>query len=389
MIKVLFIPSWYPYKGMPHAGSFFIDQAEALAKYKVAEITLLNWGQNEYQLVLRHPVQSMQKLVYYAKAYRDHKQLNTNLNELHIPHLSWTSLISKGNIDALIDKIELPDKPDIIHAHVTFPAGYLAYKLSIKLGIPYIITEHSGPFPFPEFMGRNGLSPLISAPLNAANKVLTVSSFLQHEILSKTGIHVDVIPNMVNTDYYQPPKQPLINKQFRLFALSSLTEAKGAWDLLEAVKMLRDKGMEFKLFWGGAGSLKHKLMQYVRMHNLRACVTFLGQINPSEALYQYHHCDCFVMPSRIESFSMVLIEAMACGKPVVATDCGGPRDIVNDLSGLLVAVGKPKELAAGIVKMNEQYLTYSPDIIRNHCITNYNPLSVSKQIEQVYKSVLV
>lgn len=387
-MKVLVIPSWYPFPANPLAGNFFYEQARTLAENSIAEVTILNWGQNEYQLQLRHPLQSMGKLLKLYTAKAGINQITPNFNELLIPHLSFTSYIRKGNIDALVNKISLPDKPDLIHAHVTFPAGYLAWKLSEKLSVPFIITEHSGPFPFPEFISNRGISPLITQPLLAANKVLVVSSFLQKELMEQAHVKADIIPNLVDTDFFKPTIQPTLNKRFRIFALSSLTEAKGALDLLEAVNLLHATGMDFCLYWGGDGYLKSKLHKYVRQHNLKANVIFLGHINPHEALLQYQKCDCFVMPSHVESFSVVLIEALACGKPIIATDCGGPKDIVNAMCGCLVPARKPQLLAEAMMLMAQNRSEYSPEIIRTYCQEHYSPEVVCKQIKDAYISVL-
>ncbi|PKN73230.1 MAG: phosphatidylinositol N-acetylglucosaminyltransferase [Candidatus Cloacimonetes bacterium HGW-Cloacimonetes-3] len=386
-MKVLVIPSWYPYHAKPTAGKFFYEQALALAENGIADITILNWGQNEFQLQIRHPVQSMGRLIKLCTAKAGSKQITPSFKELLIPHLSFSSHIRKGNIDALVNMIALQDKPDLIHAHVSFPAGYLAWKLSDISGIPFIITEHSGPFPFLEFVNKRGISPLISQPLQAANKVLAVSSFLKKELMYKANVKADIVPNLVDTEYYKPTITPK-NKSFRLFALSSLTEAKGALDLLEAVKLLNETGLDFCMYWGGDGYLKSRLHNFVQQYKLKSKVVFLGQLSSKEALHQYQSCDCFVMPSHVESFSVVLIEALACGKPVISTDCGGPSDIVNKWNGTLVPIRSPRLLAEAMMHMSQHSNEYSQEHIRTYCQEHYSPKVVCRQIKDAYNSVL-
>ncbi len=386
-MKVLFIPSWLPYRDDPLAGKFFLDQAKVLAAAGVADILLLDWGQNEYQLALRHPFASLKKLMRFVGPRRGQRHLAPGLNVLRLPHLTWTSLLAKGNIGSLIPRIKLLDKPDLIHAQVTFPAGYVAMRLADRLGVPYIITEHSGPFPLPEFEKQVIVSPLITEPLKSANMIVAVSSHLKQEIRAKTGLEALVIPNPVNTDFYFPGTNTRPDGPFRLFVLSAISTNKGASDLLQALKLLKTRVQDWHLFWGGDGPLRAWAQKMAEEDGLKDHITWLGRLDPAQAREQYQLCDCFVMPSRVESFSLVLIEALACGKPVVATNCGGPRDIVNDLCGRLVPKQNPAALAEALVKMSSSYSRYSAQAIRDHCVRNFGHAGVTARIGDLYCSV--
>ncbi|HNU54603.1 MAG TPA: glycosyltransferase [Candidatus Syntrophosphaera sp.] len=386
-MKVLFIPSWLPYRDDPLAGKFFLDQALAIADAEVAEIFLLNWGQNEFQLAVRRPLSSLKKLARLIPKRRGLSQIAPRLTEIRVPHLSWTSFVVKGNIDSLIPKIKLPEKPDLIHAQVTFPAGYVAMRLAEKHGLPYIITEHSGPFPFPEFLKRGAISPLITEPLKAAERIVAVSSHLKQEIRTKTGLEALVIPNPVNTDFFIPSANPRPEGPLRLFTLSTISTSKGSADLLQALKLLSLKTKDWHLFWGGAGPLLNWARQKAEDEGLRDHIIWLGRLSPTQSLEQYQLCDFYVMPSRFESFSLVIAEALACGKPVVATNCGGPRDLVNDLCGILVPKQNPAALAEALLKMGANFSSYSPQAIREHCVQNFGHKAVTARIGELYQSV--
>ena len=387
-MKVLIIPSWYPYAAMPYAGSFFLEQAKALAKQQGLEISILNWGQNEFQMQVRKPMHSITKLFSYAQALRKSSFIEPNLQELSVPHISWTSRIAKGNIDALVSKIHFNTPPDIIHAHVSFPAGYIAMQLSRRYGIPYIITEHSGPFPFPEFLKHGKISSIISEPLTNAASVIAVSRSLASSIAKHTSVQAKLIPNMVDTSFFVPGTETFNSKELQLFCMSQITEAKGAWDLFEALKQLKHKGHSFHLVWAGDGKLKPALQSKLSDYNLTDSISFTGQLSRRQALLHYQKCDCLVMPSRIESFSIVIIEAMACGKPVVATDCGGPGDIVNATNGLLVQPNSPMALYKAMACMKDILHNFHADTIRSECISKYSHKVVCAEILKCYQSVL-
>ncbi|MBP7309989.1 MAG: glycosyltransferase family 4 protein, partial [Candidatus Cloacimonetes bacterium] len=107
MKKVLIIPSWYPYPKLPHAGNFIINQANALADNGLAEISILNWGQLEYQLVLRSPLKSLSRLYNYSGSKSGMSQWNNGISEYRTPHLTWTHHLLGGNLDALVPKLKL------------------------------------------------------------------------------------------------------------------------------------------------------------------------------------------------------------------------------------------------------------------------------------------
>ena len=387
-MKVLIIPSWYPYPQNPLAGKFFLEQAIALSENSNYQYEILNWGQNEYQLQIRHPVSAISKILSYLKAKPTTHLIKPNLKEVAIPHLSWTSKLFYGNIRALVKKIGSLPKPDLIHSYVTFPAGFLAYRLAEKWKIPYIISEHSGPFPFPEYISGGKVSSKIALPLHNASAVLAVSSFLQSQILSACFVQSVVIPNLVDTEFYQPASFAKPRKRFSFFSLSSLTYAKGVMDLVEAFGIAVQKGINADLFIGGDGYLEPKIKHKIIASHLEHRIHLLGFLNPQQALEQYQKCDCYILPSHLESFSLVLLEAMACGKPTLATDCGGPKDIVTPETGVLIPPQKPVLMAEAMLKMKENMPNYSAERIREICIKNYSPAVICNKITAVYQNIL-
>ena len=101
-------------------------------------------------------------------------------------------------------------------------------------------------------------------------------------------------------------------------------------------------------------------------------------------------CDCFVLPSRYETFGVVYIEAMACGKPVIAVANGGPDDFVKDFNGMLI---KPdvEELTGAINKMIKRlkgYDYYYEEEISGYIKNLFSYDSIAGKLLEVYKSIL-
>jgi glycosyltransferase involved in cell wall biosynthesis len=99
-------------------------------------------------------------------------------------------------------------------------------------------------------------------------------------------------------------------------------------------------------------------------------------------------CDLVVLPSLSEGFGVVLIEAMACGKPVVATRCGGPEEIVTPETGILVPPGDEIALAKALHDVLSDQQRFDPQEIRRRAVDNYAYGNIASRITAVYREVL-
>lgn len=95
-----------------------------------------------------------------------------------------------------------------------------------------------------------------------------------------------------------------------------------------------------------------------------------------------------VLPSIKETFGCVLIEAMACGKPVLATKSGGPNEFVNNNVGILVEPKNEKALEEGIDLIIKRYDTFDPEYIRKYVVDNYSYDIIGQKIRKVYDDIL-
>nr|MDK2851243.1 hypothetical protein [Candidatus Cloacimonadota bacterium] len=378
-MNILIIPSWYPHPKDPLAGRFFLDQAIALAKHSDHSYKILNYGQNRFQIRLRRAFSNLAVLHDYRQAKPERLYHTDRLEEIRIPHLSWTSSITRGNLNSFDLAHEL--KPDLIYALVTFPAGFIAQQLAEKWDVPYIIAEHSGPFPFPEFLHKGKLSDLLAKPIQNASKIIAVSNYIKEQILFYTGREADVIPNMVDTNFWVPSSKQESRDEIRLFSMSTFTQAKGVEDLLEALYILWKKRFKFSMVWAGDGPLYAQ----IKKNAAKLPIKFCGTLNKMQARTQYQKSDLYVMPSRIESFSMVLIEAMSCGIPSVATDCGGPADIINATTGILCKSNNPGSIANAIISFKDQQNRFDAGKIRTYCLNHYSENIVCKKLISAFE----
>jgi len=394
-MNIFLIPSWYPSNSNPLPGIFFRDQAFALAKqYSKFNIGISAWGQNDERLLLwaKNPLNNVSKLSNKPKPTSH--ALDENLAEYFSPAFTWTSKFMDGNMNKIIDANEVNmqqfetafGKADIIHAHVGYPAGYIAKKLSNTHDIPYVITEHMSPFPHAQFLdNESNLDERLKASYRNATKIICVSHSLEQKLNSFGIANSTVIPNLVKDDFFTADLKSLSNKKFIFFSLARMVPQKGIDILLNAFARITEDAV---LRIGGDGEFLEKYQKLAFDLGIEDKVEWLGELDKSSALSEYQNCDAFVLPSRHESMGVVFVEAMACGKPVIASICGGPEEFVNDDCGYLVEPEDENGLAVAMQKMMKNYHSFDALKIRRYAESRFSKRIICTQIKNVYEEVV-
>lgn len=398
-MNVLVIPSWYPSVDEPQSGIFIYEQALALAKaYPGARFGISTWGQKE-EANLLWAKDHFRNIVKFTKGSfkkpSQHKLLN-NLWEYYTPAFTWSDKFFEGNIGNIIEanKKNLQtfqkDAGDIslIHAHASFPAGYIAWKLAIKYSIPFIITEHMSPFPFKYYLKHGKIMDKVLSPLQSADAVIAVSDSASKELEQKTGVKPRMIPNLVDEDFFKPSLNSVNRNQkhFTFFSLGRMVPQKGFPDLLQAVNLMQKTNVDFRL--GGSGPYLDKYQGLAKNLGVSSKISWLGRVNREQVATEFHNCQAFVLASTHESMGVVFVEALASGKPIIATRCGGPEFIVNAKNGILVDVHAPQQLAKAMDDLIASYATYSPTLIREDFLSRFSSPIITKKIYEVYQAIL-
>ncbi len=228
---------------------------------------------------------------------------------------------------------------------------------------------------------RKAVAILEYIVLSNAKFVFVVSNELYN--LAKAR-HANIIirtPNYVDLEKFRayrfPPVAPPIT---RFLYAGRLEKEKGIDVLMEATKMLHEKTREFELWIIGRGSMRSYVIQFIRKHELERYVKIMDPIPHWRMPHMYNNVDIVIIPSYTEGAPAVLFEAMACGRPVIATCVGQiPVLIRNNINGILFDPGNSKQLADAMysVTKNENLLK---EMARNaekmvrHTASKYVPL---------------
>ncbi len=282
---------------------------------------------------------------------------------------------------------------DLIHAHF-LDNGFIAARLKSLYNTPFVLTAHGGDFydlPFRDSW-YNALARYV---LNEADQVITVSQFNAGKLLS-LGVRPNklrVIPNGYDEKLFKPvspieARKKLglpLNKKI-LLSVGNLVAVKGHTYLLDAMKFVLRKRDDVILLIIGPGSLSENLRKKTRILNLERKVFIIGEVEHEEIPVWMNACDVFILPSLMESFGVVSIESMACGKPVVGTRVGGTPEILrSDDVGILVEPSNPKSMSEGILKAVDK--EWVAETIIKYA-RQYSWANIVEQIMNVYLSIL-
>jgi len=170
-----------------------------------------------------------------------------------------------------------------------------------------------------------------------------------------------------------------------ILSVGNLMEVKGHTYLIDAMSEVVREREDILCLIVGRGELKHKLEKKISASGLEQYVRLIGGRPHGEIPLWMNACDLFVLPSLRESFGIVQVEAMACGKPVVATRNGGSEEIViPGKTGLLCDAADPFSLAENIVRALDT--SWDTDVIVNYS-TVYSWSNVGKEVLRVYNSI--
>jgi glycosyltransferase involved in cell wall biosynthesis len=241
-------------------------------------------------------------------------------------------------------------------------------------------------FPFPNLVVNGRPIQEIELAMKGARAVVAVSSGAAEKIKSFGYQRVRVIPNLVDESQFVSKPKP--DGIFRFFSMGSLVRKKGFDILLRAIAQWSPEPGEVEFVIAGQGEQKMELQSLAEELGISRVVRWVGAISRTEAPAYFQNCHAFVLASRKESFGVVFAEAIASGRPIIATKCGGPEDIVNDANGMLVPVEDVPALAAALASMKEQYPRFKPATIREDFMRRFSRPAVTRQIRQTYEEVL-
>jgi glycosyltransferase involved in cell wall biosynthesis len=395
-MNLFVLPSWYPSRSNPAAGLFVREQVAAMAaRHPDWRIVVAGWGGHDGAISLRDPRPTLRALAWRAFARSGRWVEQPGWLELQTPRLSWTLKLSRGgarrHLSATFRNFELAQKRigriDLVHAHVGFPAGWIAAQLKAEFGVPYVLTEHMSPFPIPELMAGNRPNLDLRLAFDKAAATMAVSPSLAGRVRIMKLPCSDIVPNCVDESRFLPTRPPTA-KPFVFLSIGRLAEQKGMDVLLRALARWNPDPRLVQVRIGGSGPDRRMLQGMAERLGVANRVQWLGALAPQDVPAQMAACNALVLASRHETFGVVIAEAHMSGRPVLATRCGGPESLVHARNGILVRAGETAPLVEGLRAMFEKASRFDPQVIHKEALKRFSRAAVADQQAAIYQRVL-
>ena len=247
-------------------------------------------------------------------------------------------------------------RPNVIFATWAFPDGFAAVAVGRLIGLPVVIKVHGSDV---ESLGVKGLTRRMSLwGLKRASKIISVSGYLKDKLIEHGVAHekLAVVYNGVDAGLFSIQEQNAARREVGLevgrktiLYVGNLKVDKGLLDLIDAISYRSCRRLNLQLVIIGDGPLRPRLEQQIKALALEDNVMMMGRRSPLEIARWMNAADCLCLPSHHEGIPNVILEALSCGVPVLATRVGGIPEIVSVDSGVLVDAQQPQALAEGIV----------------------------------------
>ena len=274
--------------------------------------------------------------------------------------------------------------PDLVYGHYLGGCS-MALAIKRKYGIPAIGIEH---------WSRLGFTKIEKSVREEAARTypymdcqISVSSALRDNIRRNIGVDTIVVNNMIGPEFqYAPTVKD--SQRVRFVTTGNLLPVKGFDNLINAFSELNLPPDSWTLNIIGAGKERDILQNLIDSVGLSKNIHLLGRKNREGVIEMLHDSDVYVMSSRSETFGVAAIEALACGLPIIATDCGGARDFVTKENGMICSVDDIYELSDALLYMYKYRSDYNRAQIAEDCQKRFSSEAIGKQLEGIFEDVL-
>lgn len=390
---ILFLPNWYPNNNDPQLGIFIKKQALAMAQFELVSvifITKSNLNEQKLSLKISKNKNLTEIIGYFQPAQCKIRFINPIINYYRYFRLLWTAFqFLKNNYV----------KINFIHAHIFLRPVKIAWFFRLLKRVPFLISEHWSGYYNGEFQKKNFFHKLSCKILAKKALCLIAPSMFLKSAMIKNKVknkRFFIVPNIIdlNTDkkagnylQYSPCEK---GKVVKLLTVADLVDnAKNISSVIKVMASVTRKNFNVEYHIIGDGQDRNKLINLAEGYDLlNKFVFFHGRKTNDEVLNYMHSVDFIVINSNVETFSVVAAEALATGKPVICTRCGGPESFLDEKCGILIDKNNEQQLSDAVFFMIRHYHRYDVNYMLERIRSQFSSEVVGKYILDIYNKLL-
>lgn len=394
-MRVLVLSHMYPRPRHVAGGVFVHDQVRALRQRGIDARVVTG---EPFWVQTLNPVRMLRGLRAYLREAPAWGEWET-VPVLHFPYVcgylfrpSIHALTYVHGLQRVLPYVHEQFAFDLIHAHTSFLDGTAGLAVRNTTGRPLVITEHTGPF---GLLTRNALMRQITRrAVVGADRLLAVSASLRQDMVeafARVDRAIDVLPNGIDPHVFHPRprvRAAAADEPIRALWVGHHVEIKRVDRLLHAFARVAPQHNRLRLTLLGDGEGRAAMAELARELGIADRVSFAPAADRFGVADAMRAHDFLVVSSAKETFSLVVLEALACGIPVLSTACGGPESLITEPASGLIVSNDVEGLVKGLTTMAARVGAEAHGQTEIAIGTRHTWSAVAEELAAIYEALL-
>jgi glycosyltransferase involved in cell wall biosynthesis len=384
-IHILFLCSWYPNSENATHGIFYKRHAEALSiQHNVTVVYSKSLDSiSEETISIKQTGNFKEICLFYPKI----------TNKIIVINNIIKLLKYRSSYNKVFEKNYLPDEFDIIHVNTIFPVGIAALIAIKKWSKAKLFVSEQWSGYYAEDGNYTGFfrKYITKKIIQKTKAIFVISDKLKYSMMSHGLLgNYESINNTVDTSIFKPQDSTFNkNNELQLLHISSLVNReKNIIGIIDIIGELVTKKINVKLTIIGSNEKEKKVYdQLINEKKLNEFIDFVGYKTPKEITEYMKISDLFLLFSNFEGMPNVILESLACGLPVISTDVGKVREMINSNMGIVLKDNTIEECVNFISKYRRENFA-DKEIMHQYIVSHYSPIAISNQITEIYNKYL-
>lgn len=380
---ILFVPSWYPNRHDASHGLFNRTFAEAAARFH--QVSVLHVCSDDTLQQPMEIVESRENSIYTCIVYY-RKVRERGLLALLRRRRRYLQAFEAGYHRLA----NAAGRPDLIHLCVTLPAGLGAQRLARQHRLPLVVNEGwSGYYAADGNYTGWTMKHFTKNILKKAKAILPVSASLQ-QAMEKHGLtgNYTIVPNAIDETLFRPLTDIKAADASFVHISSLVDREKNVSGILRAFQIALRQQPELRLTIVGDGGDAPSLKAYAKELGIDGQVNFKGRLYGEALVREINAHAALLTFSHFETFGITLVEAMACGRPVIAARCGGVANLLDRDTGLVVDPRDEAGLSAALLQLTRHEVAFDPLRLREFVTRRFTVDTIAVQLRTIYATAL-